>query len=519
MRNIVVLIALLGLTGAGAPQADRWSGAENAQDRSSVASLRWDSISQVRTSRPVFLVQIVTPPARPSTDSTTGHHGRSAGVVSRLDAIWPWLGDVDRRYRDILAQIVGWTGSSAGRGAATAPAAPSTSSMPGTASAAPKAPGMNDRIQEFTTWVAEIGRDYRTAVVPRLSVATDVASVTAPMVAGPQGSMPPPRPIAVTPSKTAPAPVEPAVEPLPVARADPPRSTADSRPAPLAYSQPAPTSPPASGAPIAPAMSPAIEPPIQPTPRPPIEIVRNAAEVAPAKREPVKAEADDAARLEQVRKAAEAALEAKRARAAMRADRSKPKEAERHDTAAADAQRRKEEVRAARDRKKEAAARTREVRAERVAEAKAKKAADRTAARAERAEKRRLATEAAKAAADETLAMRASAAAARDAADNARGALDTAKARRVIAPPSEAANPVPDRVNAAERPPPPIGCGPAAAETVPGWYVVQRGDSLWSIARRHYGSGETWRTIRKANAPLKSKLKVRPCAAVWLPLR
>jgi nucleoid-associated protein YgaU len=30
-------------------------------------------------------------------------------------------------------------------------------------------------------------------------------------------------------------------------------------------------------------------------------------------------------------------------------------------------------------------------------------------------------------------------------------------------------------------------------------YVVERGDSLWKIAKRHYGDGEKWRKIYEAN--------------------
>lgn len=35
-------------------------------------------------------------------------------------------------------------------------------------------------------------------------------------------------------------------------------------------------------------------------------------------------------------------------------------------------------------------------------------------------------------------------------------------------------------------------------------YVVQVGDSLWSIARKHYGSGAEWRRIWNANKPMRS---------------
>lgn len=33
-------------------------------------------------------------------------------------------------------------------------------------------------------------------------------------------------------------------------------------------------------------------------------------------------------------------------------------------------------------------------------------------------------------------------------------------------------------------------------------YVVVQGDSLWKIAKRHYGDGESWRRIYEANRDL-----------------
>lgn len=47
---------------------------------------------------------------------------------------------------------------------------------------------------------------------------------------------------------------------------------------------------------------------------------------------------------------------------------------------------------------------------------------------------------------------------------------------------------------------------PAAAG---GTYVVQKGDTLWSIAARHYGNGQKWRDIMSANGMTDPKqLKV-----------
>jgi nucleoid-associated protein YgaU len=36
--------------------------------------------------------------------------------------------------------------------------------------------------------------------------------------------------------------------------------------------------------------------------------------------------------------------------------------------------------------------------------------------------------------------------------------------------------------------------------SVPGWYIVRRGDSLWKIAARHYGKGRHYPVIFRANA-------------------
>lgn len=46
--------------------------------------------------------------------------------------------------------------------------------------------------------------------------------------------------------------------------------------------------------------------------------------------------------------------------------------------------------------------------------------------------------------------------------------------------------------------PEPIRAEPAPA--VSGTYVVQKGDTLWSIARRTYGDGQRWREIAEVNS-------------------
>ena len=48
------------------------------------------------------------------------------------------------------------------------------------------------------------------------------------------------------------------------------------------------------------------------------------------------------------------------------------------------------------------------------------------------------------------------------------------------------------------------GQGPVVIPSGPagGAYTVQRGDTLWSIASRHYGSGKRWRDIVNANPGL-----------------
>jgi 5'-nucleotidase len=54
----------------------------------------------------------------------------------------------------------------------------------------------------------------------------------------------------------------------------------------------------------------------------------------------------------------------------------------------------------------------------------------------------------------------------------------------------------------------PVAPAPAAAPTASN-YVVKKGDTLYSIARSHYGDGKQWQKIVAANPGLSpEKLKV-----------
>lgn len=61
----------------------------------------------------------------------------------------------------------------------------------------------------------------------------------------------------------------------------------------------------------------------------------------------------------------------------------------------------------------------------------------------------------------------------------------------------------------------------AAGRTVepPATYVVERGDSLWRIAARHYRRGHLWRYIYRANqAEIADPDLIYPCQRFHLPL-
>jgi nucleoid-associated protein YgaU len=52
---------------------------------------------------------------------------------------------------------------------------------------------------------------------------------------------------------------------------------------------------------------------------------------------------------------------------------------------------------------------------------------------------------------------------------------------------------------------------------LPGWYVVKKGDTLWSIAERHYGAGWRYKRIYAANRRhLRSAHWIEPCQRVYL---
>jgi nucleoid-associated protein YgaU len=51
-----------------------------------------------------------------------------------------------------------------------------------------------------------------------------------------------------------------------------------------------------------------------------------------------------------------------------------------------------------------------------------------------------------------------------------------------------------------------------------GWYVVQAGDTLWSIAERHYGDGEAYRRILRANwQRIADADNLQPCQRLYIP--
>jgi nucleoid-associated protein YgaU len=51
-----------------------------------------------------------------------------------------------------------------------------------------------------------------------------------------------------------------------------------------------------------------------------------------------------------------------------------------------------------------------------------------------------------------------------------------------------------------------------------GWYVVRAGDTLWSIAARHYGDGEAYRRILRANwQRIGDADHLQPCQRLYIP--
>ncbi|WP_432800240.1 LysM peptidoglycan-binding domain-containing protein [Poriferisphaera sp. WC338] len=66
--------------------------------------------------------------------------------------------------------------------------------------------------------------------------------------------------------------------------------------------------------------------------------------------------------------------------------------------------------------------------------------------------------------------------------------------------------------------PPAVADVPAVAPAIGGstTYVIQKGDTLWSIAQRHYGSGLKWPDIVSANPGIREKVLI-PGKTITLP--
>jgi nucleoid-associated protein YgaU len=64
---------------------------------------------------------------------------------------------------------------------------------------------------------------------------------------------------------------------------------------------------------------------------------------------------------------------------------------------------------------------------------------------------------------------------------------------------------------------------PAACQTAgtkvegSGWYIAREGDSLWSIAEAHFGSGKAYRRIRAANRRIRDPDRIYPCQRIYVP--
>jgi nucleoid-associated protein YgaU len=54
--------------------------------------------------------------------------------------------------------------------------------------------------------------------------------------------------------------------------------------------------------------------------------------------------------------------------------------------------------------------------------------------------------------------------------------------------------------------------------TLPGWYVVKQGDTLWGIAERHYKAGWRYKRIFAANRKtIRNPHRIFPCQRIYLP--
>jgi hypothetical protein len=191
-----------------------------------------------------------------------------------------------------------------------------------------------------------------------------------------------------------------------------------------------------------------------------------------------------------------ARAEAKAAEEAQRAEAKRAADAK----AAEEVARRAAEARAAEEAQRAAEAK-------RAADAKAAEEVARRAAEARAAEEAQRAAEgrrAADAKAAEEVARRAAEAKAAEEAQRAAEAKRAADAK--AAPPAAE----PARREA---------CANAGARvTGVGWYVVERGDSLWSIARAHYGYGRTWPHIHAANRrTIANPRLIYPCQRIYIP--
>ena len=53
-----------------------------------------------------------------------------------------------------------------------------------------------------------------------------------------------------------------------------------------------------------------------------------------------------------------------------------------------------------------------------------------------------------------------------------------------------------------------------------GWYIARDGDTLWSIAEAHFGSGKAYRRIRAANRrTIGHPDRIYPCQPIYIPRR